>query len=54
MNNTNEKKDIVFVNNNNDCIEKLDLNSEIDNFSELLEKNKKDLAKKIKKIKIKK
>lgn len=40
-----EKKNLGFVNNSNDLVEKLDLSNEIEGFDEILKKNAKDLEK---------
>lgn len=45
----NEKK--TFINNNNDLIEKLDLNVEVEDFSKILNKNKEAFKKKLSKLK---
>lgn len=49
--NNQEKKDLFIKKNEDDLIEKLDLNLEIEDYSKILEKNKKSLQKKLSKLK---
>lgn len=41
--NQETQKEQLFINNSNDCIEKLNLNVEIEDYETLIEQNKKDL-----------
>lgn len=43
------QKEQLFVNNNNDCIEKLNLNVEIEDYESLIETNKKEIEQEIEK-----